>query len=296
MSRVREALAHTGAVPCDWLLVDGSSLIFRAFYGVPPTVRTPDGRPVNAVRGFMETLARLVTGRRPRRLAVAGDDAWRPAWRVELMPGYKAHRTAEPIPPLLRPQMPVIEAFLDAIGIDAAGAPEHEGEDVIATWTAQAVGTVEIVSGDRDLFALVESPRITVLYPEKSGLTVVDEAEVSRRYGIPGRAYGDFAVLRGDPSDGLPGLKGVGAAAAAQLIRRYGGVQGLLEEGRVSDSDRAYLTRALRVVRPVADLPIPLPDGRRDAYPAHAAALTALTERHGLEDSSRRLVEALNRG
>ena len=119
---------------------------------------------------------------------------------------------------------------------------------------------------------------------------------MTRRYGIPGRAYGDFAVLRGDPSDGLPGLKGVGAAAAAQLIRRHGGVQGLLEEGRVSDSDRAYLTRALRVVRPVADLPIPLPDGRRDAYPAHAAALTALTERHGLEDSSRRLVEALNRG
>jgi len=291
---VREALAHTGAVPCDWLLVDGSSLIFRAFYGVPTTIRAPDGRPVNAVRGFMETLARLVMGRRPRRLAVAGDDAWRPAWRVELLPTYKAHRTAEPIPLLLRPQMPVIEAFLDAIGIDAAGAPEHEGEDVIATWTAQAVGTVEIVSGDRDLFALVESPRITVLYPEKSGLTVVDEAEVSRRYGIPGRAYGDFAVLRGDPSDGLPGLKGVGAAAAAQLIRRYGGVQGMLEEGRVSDGDRDYLTRALRVVRPVADLPIPLPAGRRDAYPAHAAGLTALTERHGLEDSSRRLVDALN--
>lgn len=291
---MREALAHTGAVPCDWLLVDGSSLIFRAFYGVPTTIRAPDGRPVNAVRGFMETLARLVMGRRPRRLAVAGDDAWRPAWRVELLPTYKAHRTAEPIPLLLRPQMPVIEAFLDAIGIDAAGAPEHEGEDVIATWTAQAVGTVEIVSGDRDLFALVESPRITVLYPEKSGLTVVDEAEVSRRYGIPGRAYGDFAVLRGDPSDGLPGLKGVGAAAAAQLIRRYGGVQGMLEEGRVSDGDRDYLTRALRVVRPVADLPIPLPAGRRDAYPAHAAGLTALTERHGLEDSSRRLVDALN--
>ncbi|TMC49979.1 MAG: 5'-3' exonuclease [Chloroflexi bacterium] len=281
-------------MPCDWLLVDGSSLIFRAFYGVPTTIRAPDGRPVNAVRGFMETLARLVMGRRPRRLAVAGDDAWRPAWRVELLPTYKAHRTAEPIPLLLRPQMPVIEAFLDAIGIDAAGAPEHEGEDVIATWTAQAVGTVEIVSGDRDLFALVESPRITVLYPEKSGLTVVDEAEVSRRYGIPGRAYGDFAVLRGDPSDGLPGLKGVGAAAAAQLIRRYGGVQGMLEEGRVSDGDRDYLTRALRVVRPVADLPIPLPAGRRDAYPAHAAGLTALTERHGLEDSSRRLVDALN--
>jgi 5'-3' exonuclease len=281
-------------VPCDWLLIDGSSLIFRAFYGVPATVRSPDGRPVNAVRGFMETLARLVAGRRPGRLAVAGDDAWRPAWRVELIPSYKAHRTAEPIPPLLRPQMPVIESFLAAVGVDSAGAAEHEGEDVIATWTARAAGTVEIVSGDRDLFALVESPRVTVLYPEKTGLAVVDEAEVTRRYGIPGRAYGDFAVLRGDPSDGLPGLRGVGAAAAAALIRRYGGVESMLEEGRVSDGDRDYLARAIRVVRPVADLPIRLPAGRRDAYPADAATLASLNERHGLEASSRRLVEALN--
>lgn len=278
---------------CDWLLVDGSSLIFRAFYGVPQTARAPDGAVVNAVRGFLDTLARLVGARRPRRLAVARDDAWRPAWRVELIPSYKAHRTAEPIPPLLIPQMLIIQSVLDAVGVDFYGTSEYEAEDVIATWTAHTAETVEIVSGDRDLFALIEDPRVKVLYPERTGLSVVDEAEVTRRYGIPGRAYADFAVLRGDPSDGLPGLRGIGAERAGQLIRKHGGVAGLLADGVLSDRDRDYLTRALQVVRPVRDLPIALPAGRRDASPADPEALSALAQRYGLESSCRRLVDAL---
>jgi 5'-3' exonuclease len=279
---------------CDWLLIDGSSLIFRAYYGVPATVRAPDGRPVNAVRGFLDNLARLVDQRLPSRLAVAGDEAWRPAWRVELLPAYKAQRVAEPIPPGLVPQMPVIEAALEAIGVDLVGAPDHEAEDVIATWSALATGSVEIVSGDRDLFGVIEDPRVLVLYPEKAGLAVIDEAEVSRRYGIPGRSYADFAVLRGDPSDGLPGLKGVGAGTAAQLIRRHGGVAGLLRDGRVSDPDREYLEKAMKVVQPVRNLPIALPTGRREAYPAHPDTLAELAERHGLRSSVDRLVSALN--
>ncbi len=226
---------------CEWLFVDGSSLIFRAFHGVPRTVRSPDGRPVNAVRGFLDTLARLVTSRTPQRLAVASDEDWRPAWRVELIPSYKAHRTAEPVPPDLEPQMPLIHEFLDAIGIEFIGLPEYEAEDVIASWTAQARGTVEIVSGDRDLFALVEDPRVRVLYPEKGGLALVTEDEVARRYGIPGRSYADYAILRGDPSDGLPGLKGVGAVAAAGFIRTHGGVAGLLSDGRLSIEEQAGL-------------------------------------------------------
>jgi 5'-3' exonuclease len=283
-------------VSCDWLLIDGSSLIFRAYYGVPPSVRAPDGHLVNAVRGTLDNLARLVTSRRPRHIAVAADDAWRPAWRVELIPGYKAHRTAEPIPPPLIPQMPIIDAFLDAIGIDRQGVADQEAEDVIATWTAQATGTVEIASGDRDLFALIEDPRVVVLYPEKTGLSVVDEAEVTRRYGIPGRTYADFAVLRGDPSDGLPGLKGVGAGTAAALIRKHGGVAGLLQDGHVSDRDRDYLAKAMLVVQQATDLPITLPAGRRDTYPANPQALNALLERHGLDSSCSRLLEALRPG
>jgi 5'-3' exonuclease len=280
---------------CDWLFVDGSSLIFRAFHGVPSTVRAPNGRQVNAVRGFLETLTRLITTRRPARIAVASDEDWRPAWRVELIPAYKAHRTAEPIPPDLEPQMPIIHHFLDAIGIDFIGTPDYEAEDVIATWTSKAPGTVEIVSGDRDLYGLIEDPRVRVLYPEKGGLAIVDEAEVTRRYGIPGRMYADYAVLRGDPSDGLPGLKGVGAVTAAALITRHGGVAGLLSDGSLRPDQREYIARAMRVVQPVSNLPVELPAGRRDSYPADAAALGGLVERYGLSGSTDRLVDALRR-
>jgi 5'-3' exonuclease len=278
----------------EWLFIDGSSLIFRAFYGVPKSVRSPDGRTVNAVRGFMETLTRMLTARSPRRLAVASDADWRPDWRVALIPSYKAQRVAEPIPPGLIPQMPIIDDFLAAIGIDAAGVPNYEAEDVIATWTAKAEGTVEIVSGDRDLFALIEDPRVAVLYPEKGGWNIVDEAEVTRRYAIPGRCYAEFAMLRGDPSDGLPGLKGVGAVAAAAMIREYGGVDALISAGRLSEVNREYLVRAMRVVPPVPDLPIDLPTGRRARYPADPEQLNALMARHGLQAASSRLVEALN--
>ena len=279
---------------CDWLFVDGSSLIFRAYYGVPESVRSPDGRTVNAVRGFLETLTRTLGVRDPRHLAVASDADWRPDWRVALIPSYKAQRVAEPIPPGLIPQMPIIDEFLAAIGIDAAGVPDYEAEDVIATWTAQADGKVEIISGDRDLFALIEDPRVAVLYPEKGGWNIIDEAEVMRRYGIPGRHYADFAMLRGDPSDGLPGLKGVGAVAAAAMVREHGGIEALIAAGRLSDANREYLTRALRVVPPVPDLPIDLPVGRRGRYPADPEGLNAVMAKHGLQAASSRLVEALN--
>lgn len=279
---------------CDWLFVDGSSLIFRAFYGVPKTVRSPDGKLINAARGFLEMLTRLVGTRDPRHLAVASDADWRPDWRVALIPGYKAQRVAEPIPPALIPQMPMIDAFLAAIGIDALGVTDYEAEDVIASWTARVTGTVEIISGDRDLFALIEDQRVIVLYPEKGGWALIDEAEVTHRYGIPGRRYADFAMLRGDPSDGLPGLKGVGAIAAASMIRQHGGVPALLEARRLSEHDQDYLTRALRVVPPVPDLPIELPPGTRNRYPADPVALNALMAEYGLQAASSRLVEALN--
>jgi len=279
-------------VACDWLLIDGSSLIFRAYYGAlrgPPNAQRKDA---NAVGPFLERLARLIVQRRPRHLAVADDQAWRPDWRVELVPTYKSHRVAEPIPPALEPQVPVIQAILAAIGIDMVGVPEYEAEDVIATWTALAPGTIEIASGDRDLFALVEDPRVRVLYPEKAGLSVIDEAEVTRRYDIPGRRYADFAILRGDPSDGLPGLRGVGAITAASMIRRHGDIAGVLRERALSDTERAYLESAMHVVPPVADLPIELPPGRRDSYPDDEAGLRALAARFGVGDACARLLDA----
>jgi 5'-3' exonuclease len=279
-------------VGCDWLLIDGSSLIFRAYYGALRSAPNARRKDANAVGPFLERLARLIVQRRPRHIAVADDEAWRPDWRVERIPTYKSHRVAEPIPPALEPQVPIIQAILAAIGIDMVGVAEYEAEDVIATWCTMATGTIEIASGDRDLFALVEDPRVRVLYPEKAGLAVIDESEVTRRYGIPGRRYADFAILRGDPSDGLPGLRGVGAVTAAGMIRRHGDIGGVLHERELSEADRAYLENAMRVVPPVADLPIDLPRGRRDSYPSDEAALRALAARFKVGDACARLLDA----
>ena len=280
---------------CDWLLVDGSSMIFRAYYGVPAGEPGPDGFHVNAIRGFLERLARLIAQRRPRHLAIADDEDWRPDWRVGLIPTYKSQRVAEPVPPGLEPQLPVIRDLMAAIGIDMLGVADHEAEDVIATWSRLAPGTIEIASGDRDLFALVENPRVSVLYPEKGGLAVIDEEAVTQRYDIPGRRYADFAILRGDPSDGLPGLRGVGAVTAAGMIRRHGDIAGVLREREFRDADREYLEAAMRVVPPVEDLPVELPPGRRDAYPVDAAAMQMLAERYGVREASSRLVSAVGR-
>ena len=221
---------------CDWLFIDGSSLIFRAYYGVPKTVTSPDGRLINAARGFFETLTRMLGTRDPLHIAVASDADWRPDWRVQLIPGYKAQRVAEPIPPGLIPQMPVIDDFLAAIGIDTRrcarlrGGGRDRNLDREGRWErSRSSAATEICSRSS------RTRGSKVLYPEKGAWGIVDEAEVTRRYGIPGRRYADFAMLRGDPSDGLPGLKGVGAVAAASMIRQHGGVAALLEARRLSE-------------------------------------------------------------
>jgi len=277
----------------EWLLVDGSSFIFRAFYAIPQTMRGPDGTLTNAVRGFMDNLARQITDRRPRHVAVTTDEDWRPDWRVELIPSYKEHRTAEPIPPALIPQMPIIMDCLAAIGIDAVGLEGYEAEDIIASIASRVSTPIEILSGDRDLFSLVRGRDVIVLYPEKGGLAVVDEAEVERRYSIPGRAYSDFAILRGDPSDGLPGLAGVGAKKAADLVRRYGSIGAMLEAGIFRAADADYLEKAQRVVPPVADLKIEMPSGRRERWPEDPRRVEELGARYGIASSFERLIKAL---
>ena len=277
----------------QWLLVDGSSLIFRAFYGIPQTMRAPNGVLVNAVRGFMDNLARYITDRKPHRVAVATDEDWRPDWRVELIPSYKEHRTAEPIPPALIPQMPIIMECLAAIGVDALGLAGYEAEDIIASLVSKVKPPIEIASGDRDLFSLIRDRDVIVLYPEKTGVAVVDEAEVGRRYSIPGRSYADFAILRGDPSDGLPGISGVGPRKASDLVKRYGSVKAMLEAGVFRTSDAEYLEKAQRVVPPVADLPIEVPQGRRDRWPEDPKAADELGRKYGVASSIERLVKAL---
>lgn len=277
----------------EWLLIDGSSLIFRAFYGVPQTTRAPDGTLTNAIRGTLETLARLITERRPERLAMGTDEDWRPDWRVELLPSYKEHRTAEPVPPALEPQMPVIMDCLDVVGIDAVGLAGYEAEDIIASLAARVEPPIEIYSGDRDLFTLIRDRQIIVLYPEKTGLAEVDESEIERRYSIPGRAYADFAILRGDPSDGLPGVAGIGAKKAADLVRRHGSVRAMIDAGIFRAADADYLEKASRIVPPVSDLKIEVPPGRRDHYPDNPARVKELGERFGIASSFERLIKAL---
>jgi 5'-3' exonuclease len=280
----------------EWLLVDGSSMFFRAFYAIPQTMRGPDGKLNNAVRGTLDTLARYVTDRKPRHVAFTTDEDWRPAWRVELIKGYKEHRVAEPIPPALIPQVPVILEALTAVGVDVVGLDGYEAEDIVASLASKVKTPIEIASGDRDLFSLVRGRDVIVLYPQKGGPAEIDEAEVSRRYGIPGRAYSAFAILRGDPSDGLPGIPGIGDKTAAQMVTRYGSIEKMLEAGIFRKEEQAaYLRNALKVVPPVANLPIDVPRGRRDRYPEDAARVEQLGKKHGIVNNVDRLVTALNK-
>jgi 5'-3' exonuclease len=283
------------ARPAKLLLIDYLSLLYRAYHSLPATV------PVNGVHGFLSMLARLVADRKPTALAVAIDEDWRPAFRVAELPTYKTHRVSDEVDPVME-QEEVGREVLDALGICVAGAPGYEAEDVIATLAARADGPVEIVSGDRDLFALVRDPDVRVLYPVKgvSTLVEVDEAEVTRRYGIPGRAYLDYAILRGDPSDGLPGVPGIGEKTASHLIATHGSLAALLAAPvlpgtlrRRLDGAAAYLAAAVRVVAPVADAPVRKIDLGLPARPAHPRRLAALVETHKLAGPVARLQAAL---
>ncbi|HEX8629133.1 MAG TPA: 5'-3' exonuclease [Catenuloplanes sp.] len=295
------------------LLIDAPSLYFRAFYGVPESAaRAPDGSPVNAVRGFLDMLATLVRTRRADRMVCALDADWRPAWRVELLPSYKAHRVApeggEEVPDALGPQVELILQVLDAVGIPALGAPGYEADDVLGTLATTEPGPVEVVSGDRDLFQLIDDAKpVRLLYCGRgvAKLDDCDNAAVQAKYGVPAAAYADFAALRGDPSDGLPGVPGVGEKTAARLITRYGRVEQIL--GALDDPEagfapglrakiidaRPYLVAALPVVRVARDVPLPALTTALPGAPRDVDRLLALAQSWNLASSARRLVDAL---
>jgi 5'-3' exonuclease len=297
------------------MLLDSASLYFRTFFGVPDTVRAPDGTPVNAVRGLLDGITRLVRTRRPVRFVACWDADWRPAFRVAAVASYKAHRLAadgvsEEIPPDLLVQIPLIEEVLLAAGLAIAGQPGYEADDIIATLAARSPDPVDVVTGDRDLFQLVDDARgVRIIYTQKGLLRpdVIDEAAVAARYEIPGRAYADFAALRGDPSDGLPGIPGVGEKTAAALIRTFGSIEGIkkaLDAGHGGfprgareklERARDYLDIALSVVRVVDDAPLPAVDGKLPAVPPDVARLKELGDRWGLGSSLTQFVTAVTR-
>ncbi len=308
------------AVADRLMLLDAASLYFRAYFGVPESVTAPDGTPVNAVRGLLDFLARLVADRRPTRLVACTDEDWRPAFRVAAIPSYKAHRVAveggadsdaEVVPDTLAPQVPVIFDVLDAIGIARMGVAGYEADDVIGTLATRAYVPVDVVTGDRDLFQLVDdSRRVRVLYTARGvgNHEVVDEAVVCEKYGVPGRAYADFAVLRGDPSDGLTGVKGIGDKTAAALVRQFGSLEALvaaLDAGdpaipRVAraklEAGRDYLAAAPEVVRVACDLPVPPYDDRLPTAVRDPEALVELVDRWGLQTPVNRVLAALRTG
>ncbi len=295
------------------MLLDSASLYFRAFYGIPADSMTaPDGTPVNAVRGLLDMIARLIRARRPGHLVACLDADWRPAFRVAAISSYKAHRAnpdgTEQVPEALTAQIPVIVDVLAAAGVAMSGAPGYEADDIIGTLAARAGGSVEVVTGDRDLFQLVDDARpVRVIYTARgmARLEVVDEAAVTKRYQIPGRAYAAFATLRGDPSDGLPGVPGVGEKTAAALVRVFGSVEAILaalDQGHGGfpmgtraklAAARDYLEAALPVVRVATDAPLPPAGGRLPVTPADPRRLAELDERWDLGTSLGRMSAAL---
>ncbi len=316
------------------MLLDGASLWFRSFFALPEKMTSPDGRPVNAVRGFLDTIATLVTREQPTRLVVCLDLDWRPTFRTELIPTYKAHRVAEEaphtgdsgdstevavdveeVPDTLTPQVDMILDVLRCAGIATSGAVGCEADDVIGTLAYDETSDpVVVVSGDRDLLQVVadDPVPVRVLYVGR-GLAkaeMMGPVEVAEKYAVPveraGMAYAEMAMLRGDPSDGLPGVPGIGEKTAAKLITEYGNLDALQEaavdnassvptrsrKALVAASDYLQAARTVVLVRTDADT-IDSTDDSLPATPADPAGLADLVEELGIGGSVSRLAKAL---
>ncbi len=292
--------AGVGSARVTRLVLDSPSLVYRAFFALPKSIRDPAGNSVNAAHGYLDMLSRLLVDRRPAGVVNTFDADWRPQWRVDAYPGYKAQRPEDP--PELPGQFPVIRQVLDAAGLPVAEAPGYEADDVIGTLAAQAGAgeRVAIVTGDRDLFQLVRDPVVRVLYPLRgtSQLALMDEAGVTEKCGVPPSRYADFAILRGDPSDGLPGISGIGAKTAARLVNEYPTLAALVQAAgtlgpRLATAltqSRDYLAAMDRVVPVVTDLEYQItPPG-----PPDRDRLDALGEQHRLAGPIRRLLAAMD--
>lgn len=302
------------------LLLDTASLYFRAFFGVKDAAPAPDGTPTNAVRGMLDFTATLINRFHPTHLVACWDDDWRPAFRTAAIPSYKAHRLVEgatgnieEVPEALQVQVPLIRTALEAFGFPVLGSPGFEADDVIGTLTHRHTGVlpVTIVTGDRDLFQLVDDEHdISVAYTARSGVRdaeVIRQAELQARYGVPsGAAYADMSIMRGDTSDGLPGVAGIGDKTAAALIATYGSLAGVREAVAAGDpairgarrknleAASDYLDVAPGVVLVARDAALP---DRALTLPRELAdpgTLQQFVEAYGISGPVSRLLAALN--
>ena len=283
------------------LLLDTSSLLYRAFFGLPTSIKDPTGRAVNAVHGYLDMTARLYGLRLPDIVVHVFDDVFVPPARAQAYPPYKAHRPEDP--PELPPQFDLLKDVLDAFGLDRARAPDWEADDALAALCASAGrdDEIEIVTGDRDLLQLVrdEGPTVRVLFTVKgvTELAAFDEAAVLQKYGVPASRYVDFAILRGDPSDGLPGVPGVGEKTARRLVEQYPSLDALLDDaggqpkrlGEQLAAARDYISAMHDVVPVRPDVTVARERGERDVE-----RLAVLAEQRRLGGPIRRLTAALD--
>jgi 5'-3' exonuclease len=297
------------------MLLDTAGVYFRAFYSVPDSVTAPDGTPVNAVRGTLDAIARLVSEFSPRELVACWDDDWRPQWRVDLIPSYKTHRVAEVVvvgpdvevvPDPLSVQVPVIREALTLLGVPVVGAAEHEADDVIGTLASRG-SHIDVVTGDRDLFQLIDDTRdVRVIYTGRgmSNLETLTDDKLVTKYGVRPDQYADFAAMRGDASDGLPGVAGIGEKTAAILLAQYGDLNGIIAAASdpasvMTATQRAkfeaaadYLAVAPQVVEVVRTLDLPEVDAT--IHVPDAPAALEFASRWGLTSSMERALAALS--
>ena len=294
------------------LLIDSASLWYRAYYGMPDTMVAPDGTPVNAIRGFLDMTARLVTQYKPNRIVACLEGDWRPTWRTDIFPGYKANRVdeagEEDEPDTLAPQIPLLLDLLDLFGLPMVGVDNYEADDLIATYSKSEKGPIHIVTGDRDLFQLVDDARkVKVIYLAKgfSQQEVVDLAWIKQKYGIPGERYALFAMIRGDASDGLPGVRGIGEKGAAVIANAFSTIEESLAAAH-ADDDRLtpllrkrliegsdYIKIAPTLVHCALDVPIPTMEIALPQAPQDLSEIYAFKDKYGLGASVDRLIAAL---
>jgi len=294
------------------MLLDSASLWYRAFYGMPDSLLAPDGTPVNAIRGYLDMSARLISTYKPKRLVACIEGDWRPSWRVELFPDYKANRLddegGEEEPDLLAPQIPILMEVLDAFGIAIVGVDDYEADDVMASFAERETGPIRIVTGDRDMFQLVDDRKdVKIVYLAKgiSAHDLVDIAWIAKKYDIPGDRYALFAMFRGDPSDGLPGVKGIGEKGAALISNNFGSVseviQGALNSHHALTPNlikkilegQDYLKIAPTLVQCARDVSLPSFVLDLPKKPQDLSQIYTLQKQYGLGSSIDRMIAAL---
>ena len=294
------------------LLLDSASLWYRAYYGMPDTLLSPHGEPVNAIKGFLDMSARLITQYQPSRLVACLEGDWRPSWRVDLFPGYKANRLnesgGEEEPDTLGPQIPILLDLLEAFGIPMLGVDDYEADDIMATFSVKERGPTFVATGDRDLFQLVDDKRrVKIVYLAKgvSNHDLVDRAWVSDRYGIPGDRYALFAMIRGDASDGLPGVRGIGEKGAAHIANHFQTIEEALQAAHADDerlpsnlrkkliAGADYVAIAPMIVHCALDVPIPPMSISIPNRPENMEKIWQFKEDYGLGSSVDRMISAL---